>query len=414
MSLDQRVFAWRGSYTNPRAGSGSLAGLRLGVKDLFHIAGLPTAAGNPDWLASHPVPEHTSPVVTQLLDAGAELIGKTQTDELAYSLNGLNIHYGAPLNPLNPDRLPGGSSSGSAVAVAAGDIDIGLGTDTGGSIRVPASYNGLFGIRTSHGLISSEQMVPLAPRFDTVGWLARDASTLARVGEVLLPDSLSRQFPNKPAANQQRSGSLRIALLLPQQNLSAQQSGLWNGALWTSAHQDWLKQQSLLTGFKPVLLSSEWLSRASHCFRTLQGRAIWQTHGAWISTQKPTFAPDIHTRFQWCAALTDADQLAAEAERDSLQADIDSWFDDVDLVLLPTTPGAAPLLGASPEWMDNYRSQLMGLTAPAGLAGLPQVHLPVLSEQGAPCGVSLLGKRGTDKALLQLAMDLCPASGAGS
>ena len=401
MSLDQRVFAWRGSYSNPRAGSGSLAGLRLGVKDLFHIAGLPTAAGNPDWLASHPIPEHTSPVVTQLLDAGVELVGKTQTDELAYSLNGLNIHYGAPLNPLNPDRLPGGSSSGSAVAVAAGDIDIGLGTDTGGSIRVPASYNGLFGIRTTHGLISSEQMVPLAPLFDTVGWFARDARTLARVGEVLLPDHLSRQFPNKPISTQQRSGSLRSALLLP----------LQNGALWTPAHQDWLKQQSLLTGFKPILLNSDWLSRASQCFRTLQGRAIWQTHGDWISTHKPTFAPDIHARFRWCATLTEADQLAAEAERARLQADIDSWFADVDLVLLPTTPGAAPLLGAEPEWMDSYRSQLMGLTAPAGLAGLPQVHLPVLSEQGAPCGVSLLGKRGADKALLQLAIELCATSG---
>ena len=392
MSLDQRVFAWRGSYSNPRAGSGSLAGQRLGVKDLFHIAGLPTAAGNPDWLASHPIPEHTSPVVTQLLDAGAELVGKTQTDELAYSLNGLNIHYGAPLNPVAPDRLPGGSSSGSAVAVAAGDIDIGLGTDTGGSIRVPASYNGLFGIRTTHGLISSEHMVPLAPLFDTVGWFARDARTLARVGEVLLPDHLPRQFPNKP-----EHASLRIALLLPSQN----------GALWTPAHQDWLNQQSLLTGVKPILLNSDWLNRASQCFRTLQARAIWQTHGDWITNQKPTFAPDIHARFQWCATLTDADQQAAEAERALLQGEIDSWFDDVDLILLPTTPGAAPLLGAEPEWMDNYRSQLMGLTAPAGLAGLPQVHLPVLNDQGAPCGVSLLGKRDMDKALLQLAIDLC-------
>ena len=397
MSLDQRVFAWRGQYANPHAGSGSLAGLRLGVKDLFHIAGLPTAAGNPDWLASHTIPEQTSPVVMQLLNAGAELIGKTQTDELAYSLNGLNIHYGAPLNPVNPDRLPGGSSSGSAVAVAAGDIDIGLGTDTGGSIRVPASYNGLFGIRTTHGLISSEQMVPLAPLFDTVGWFARDALTLARVGEVLLPDDLSRQFPNKP-----ENGSLRIALVLPQQNLASQQ-----GALWTPAHQAWLKEQSQLTGFKPILLKSDWLSRASQCFRTLQGRAIWQTHGEWITTNQPTFAPDIHARFQWCATLTDADQATAEAEREALQADIASWFTDVDLILLPTTPGAAPLLGADASWMDSYRTQLMGLTAPAGLAGLPQVHLPVLTEQGAPCGVSLLGKRGADKALLQLAIDLC-------
>lgn len=393
MSFDQRVFAWRGHYPNPHAGSGSLAGLRLGVKDLFHIAGLPTAAGNPDWLASHAIPEHTSPVVMQLLGAGAELIGKTQTDELAYSLNGLNIHYGAPINPRSPERLPGGSSSGSAVAVAAGDIDIGLGTDTGGSIRVPASYNGLFGIRTSHGLISSEQMVPLAPLFDTVGWLTRDAKTLAKVGEVLLPDNLPRNFDRQ---------SLRVALLLP----------LQNGELWTPSHQAWLKEQPMLQGFRPqgfksVMLNNDWLTRASQCFRTLQGRLIWQTHGDWISQNRPTFAPDIHARFQWCATLTEADQTAAEIERASLQADINGWFTDVDLILLPTTPGAAPLLGADAKWMDTYRSQLMGLTAPAGLAGLPQVHLPVLTDQGAPCGVSLLGKRGSDKALLQLAIDLC-------
>lgn len=389
MSLDQRVFAWRGHYEHPHANSGSLVGLRLGVKDLFHIAGLPTAAGNPDWLASHPLPEHTSPVVTQLLDAGAELIGKTQTDELAYSLNGLNIHYGAPLNPVCPERLPGGSSSGSAVAVAAGDIDIGLGTDTGGSIRVPASYNGLFGIRTSHGLISAEHMVPLAPPFDTVGWLTRDAQTLAQVGEVLLPDDLATGFPHK---------SLRAALLLP----------LQQGVLWSPEHQAWLKQQALLPSVKPILLNGDWLARASQCFRTLQGRAIWQTHGDWITGHNPTFAPDIHARFQWCATLTEADQAAAEAERASLQADIDGWFSDVDLILLPTTPGPSPLLGADSQWMDSYRSQLMSLTAAAGLAGLPQVHLPVLrDEQGAPYGVSLLGRHGDDKALLQLAIDLC-------
>jgi aspartyl-tRNA(Asn)/glutamyl-tRNA(Gln) amidotransferase subunit A len=388
MSLDQRVFAWRGHYANPRAGSGSLAGLRLGVKDLFHIAGLPTAAGNPDWLASHALPEQTSPVVTQLLNAGAELIGKTQTDELAYSLNGINIHYGAPTNPRSPERLPGGSSSGSAVAVASGDIDIGLGTDTGGSIRVPASYNGLFGIRTSYGLISCEQMVPLAPLFDTVGWLTRDAKTLAQVGEVLLPDNLPRQFERN---------SLRIALLLP----------LQNGALWTPAHQAWLKEQPMLRGFKPIVLYSDWLARASQCFRTLQGRSIWRTHGDWIASHKPGFAPDIHARFLWCATLTDADQAFAENEREALRAEIESWFSDVDLILLPTTPGAAPLLGADAAWMDTYRSQLMGLTAPAGLAGLPQIHLPVLTDERAPCGVSLLGRRGADKALLQLAVDLC-------
>ena len=124
------------------------------------------------------------------------MVGRVQTDELAYSLNGCNYHYGTPVNPVTPDRLPGGSSSGSAVAVARGDADVGLGTDTGGSIRVPACYNGLYGIRPTHGRLSSEHMVPLAPRFDTPGWLCRDAETLERVGAILFGE---RAFNPAPA-----------------------------------------------------------------------------------------------------------------------------------------------------------------------------------------------------------------------
>jgi aspartyl-tRNA(Asn)/glutamyl-tRNA(Gln) amidotransferase subunit A len=388
MQFDQRVFAWRGSYKAPQNSTGNLAGLRLGVKDLFHIAGLPTGAGNPDWLASHSTPEHTSPVVAELLYAGANLIGKTQTDELAYSLNGLNIHYGAPVNPKTPERLPGGSSSGSAAAVAAGDIDIGLGTDTGGSIRVPASYNGLFGIRTTHGLVSSEHMVPLAPLFDTVGWLTQSADLLLKVGKVLLPATTSVWS---------KTTLLKVGVLAPVIN----QTHLWN-----EDYDAWLTQQNLLQETKRLSVDEIWFARASQCFRTLQGRDIWRTHGAWITQHKPTFAPDIHARFGWASQLTAEQQSAAEAERLELQQEIANWFEGVDLLLLPTTPGPAPLLGASAEWMDNYRSQLMGLTAAAGLAGLPQIHLPVLEENGAPFGISLLAPKGFDLDLLRLAARL--------
>ena len=168
-------------------GQGRLSGLRLGVKDLFYITGMPTTAGNPDWMASHSQPAtDTAPSVVALLNEGAVLVGKTLTDELAYSLEGINQHYGTPVNPKAPDRIPGGSSSGSAVAVAKEHIDIGLGTDTAGSIRVPASYNGLYGLRPSHGVISCEHLIPLAPRFDTVGWLTRDFPTMMRVAESIV------------------------------------------------------------------------------------------------------------------------------------------------------------------------------------------------------------------------------------
>lgn len=402
MQFDQSVYAWRGTFSHQFTGShpssSELAGLRLGVKDLFHIAGLPTGAGNPDWLATHPIPNHTSPIVTQLLNAGATFVGKTQTDELAYSLNGLNIHYGAPRNPKAPSRLPGGSSSGSAVAVAAGEIDIGLGSDTGGSIRVPASYNGLFGIRTTHGLLSSEHMVPLAPAFDTVGWLAASADILWRVGNVLLPPASTVWNNNRP---------LNVGVISAVINKTP---------LWTEQHNQWLSQQKLLVEFKRLSLREECFKRASECFRVLQGRDIWRTHGDWIRKQKPTFAPDIQARFEWASQLTSEQESAAFAERIELRQEIAKWFDGVDLLLLPTTPGPAPLLGASAEWMDHYRSQLMGLTAPAGLAGLPQIHLPVLMADDAPfdnaainkapMGISLLAPKGFDRDLLQLATRL--------
>ena len=184
-------FIYRGDF--PNRASGSLSGLRLGVKDLFHIAGLPTTAGNPDWLNSHSQSATvTAPSVTTLLTEGAALLGKTLTDELAYSLEGVNKHYGTPTNPKAPNRIPGGSSSGSAVAVANGSIDIGLGTDTGGSIRVPASYNGIYGFRPSHGAVSCQHLVPLSPRFDTVGWLTSNLKNLRKVADLFLKPSSDR------------------------------------------------------------------------------------------------------------------------------------------------------------------------------------------------------------------------------
>lgn len=393
MPFDERAYSWRGDYAVSAPEWGPLQGQRLAVKDLFHIAGLPTGAGNPDWLSSHALPQVTSPVVAQLFDAGARLVGKTLTDELAYSLNGLNIHYGAPHNPRCPDRLAGGSSTGSAVVVAAGEADIGLGTDTGGSIRVPASYQGLFGIRPTYGTLSLADMVPLAPRFDTVGWMTASADLLARVGEVLLP-------PKMPLREQE--GPVGVAVMQPE---------IDGVPLWADAHEIWLKQQSQVQVVHRIPMGSDWLAAASQCFRVLQGRAIWRTHSEWITRQKPVFAPDIQARLDWCKQLSKDQERKAELERLQFERDIVRWFAGVEALLLPTTPGPAPLLSADTEWMAQYRQQLMGLTAPAGLAGLPQIHMPVLTLEGAPAGVSLLGPKFGDKALLQMVQNITRSAG---
>ena len=369
------------SRDNPQTNiQGSLSGLRLGVKDLFHIAGMPTSAGNPDWLASHPQPANKSaPCVVSLLEAGATLIGKTLTDELAYSLEGINKHYGTPVNYRVPNRIPGGSSSGSAVAVANGSIDIGLGTDTGGSIRVPASYNGLYGLRPSHGAVSCEHLIPLAPRFDTVGWMTRDFSTMLATAKILLPLGRNIELSRLIVCNIE---------------------GIED---WAKARQPLLNAiDSLFGPIEYVNLSLEQLSQASTAFRVLQGREIWRIHGKWIEEQQPDFAIEISDRFNWCKSLSVSDERQAEHIAQEFS---DFWHTDVlsscdRVLLLPTTPGAAPLLNTSNSKLSKYRTSLLGMTAPAGLTGAPQINLPYLNSEQAPWGVSLLARSGCDRTLL--------------
>lgn len=360
-----------------------LRGLRVGVKDLFDIAGIPTSAGNPDWLATHAVPEHTAPAVLQLMHAGAHIVAKTLTDELAYSLNGFNTHYGTPINAAAPERLPGGSSSGSAAMVAHGLADIGLGTDTGGSIRVPSSYNGLFGLRPTHGVIPVEHVVGLAPSFDTVGWMTRDLSTLADVAEVLLPE-------------QQRVEFTQLCILKPQIN------GLGD---WPSRASDLLSAAApLFETIHEIEVPESFLQWASQTFRILQGAEIWHTHGAWVSEARPRFAADISERMTWCRSIAPAQIEQAALDRVEIIQTLSHWLvSEHTVAILPTTPGAAPLLTESAECLADYRVALMGLTALAGLSSRPQLHLPVLSDHGAPWGLSLIGHRNTDRSLIGLA-----------
>ena len=377
-------FVYRGNFPNPA--SGSLSGLRLGVKDLFHIAGMPTTAGNPDWSNSHPQPATvTAPSVATLLAAGAVLIGKTLTDELAYSLEGINKHYGTPTNPKAPNRIPGGSSSGSAVAVANGSIDLGLGTDTGGSIRVPASYNGIYGFRPSHGAVSCEHLIPLSPRFDTVGWLTSNLENLKRVADLFLKSSSNRPLSHLVVSNFE------------------------DIELWQSARQPLLEAwETKFESIEYVNLKHQDLNSASSAFRILQGREIWREHGKWIQQQQPDFASAIGDRFMECKSLTPEDEGQAEAIAKDF---IHFWHSEIlpkddRVLLLPTTPGAAPLLNTPVSELSQYRSRLMNLTAPAGLTRTPQISLPYLNIDRAPWGISLLARFNCDRALLDCAAKL--------
>ena len=378
--MDQRIWALHLPPAPPV--DGPLAGQRLAVKDLFDIAGYPTGAGNPDWRASHALPDHTANCVTALCEAGAVLVGKTQTDELAYSLNGANVHYGTPVNPAAPDRLPGGSSSGSAVAVASNAADIGLGTDTGGSIRVPASYCGLYGFRPSWGAISLSGAVPLAPRFDTAGVLTRTPQLLAAVGDVLLP----------PSSVASPEGVVWLApegITVDEQTVNDQCELME----WSVQHRQ--------------VLSKAWLEEASSAFRVLQGRAIWQTHGDWVTRVQPRFASDIAARLTWSASLTEDDEQSAAAAARRVVDALVKWSDDGRYALaLPSSPGAAPRLDLPAEAMTRYRETLMGMTALAGLWGAAVLAAPWLTDQNAPWGVSVIAAPGQDRPLLAAARRL--------
>ena len=176
---------------------GTLSGLTFAAKDIFDVAGHVTGGGNPDWKATHAPADRNAWIVQTLVDAGATMVGKTHTDELTRGILGENAHYGTPVNPRALDRVPGGSSSGSAAAVAGGLVDFALGSDTGGSVRIPASFCGLYGLRPTHGRIPLDGILMQAPSYDTIGWFARDAATFARVAEAIFGSGIAAGTPSR-------------------------------------------------------------------------------------------------------------------------------------------------------------------------------------------------------------------------
>ena len=369
------------------APEGPLAGLTFAAKDIFDIAGHVTGCGNPDWARSHDPAPGTAPAVRALLDAGADLVGKTITDELAYSINGQNFHYGTPTNVNAPGRIPGGSSSGSAAAVAGGLVDLALGSDTGGSVRVPASYCGLYGLRPSHGRLPLDGIMPLAPSFDTVGWFTREASLLRRVGDVLLGST--------------DDGGPGFTRLLVAEDAFAISEEATRGALrpWIERLEARIGKAEAVTIGEPGGGLEAWMWR----FRIIQAREISDVHGAWIDTVQPKFGPDIAERFAWARTITRQQADDATAQRAEFSERLTALLDDGAVLALPTAPNIAPPTAGTAADFAEHRSRALSLTSIAGLAGLPQVILPLARLDGCPLGLSLIAARGRDAALLAFA-----------
>lgn len=367
------------------SGRGALDGLTFMVKDMIDVAGYQTGVGNPDWLVDAGVASTSAHAVARLLAAGATCTGKTRTDELAYSLSGTNDHYGAPPNPHDPTRTSGGSSSGSAAAVAAGLCDFALGTDTGGSVRVPAGYCGLYGLRPTHGRVSVEGVVPLAPSFDTVGWFTREAPLAQMVGDVLL----------QGAPQAFRLGRAVLA----SEAFELSDSGVAEVVLTTAER---LAQRTGLQIVQGDVAGSGGLQEWAKTFQCLQGREAWEAHREWLERMHPRLGSATAAKFEIGAAITDAETEQAHAARMDVRRRLYDLLGDDTVLLLPSAPTVAPRLDASDDETAALRTRTLALTAIAGLTGLPAMSLPLVEVDGLPVGVCVIGPPGSDEALLRL------------
>jgi amidase len=369
------------------AARGPLSGLSFAAKDLFDVAGLPTGGGNHDWPTGRPIPTKHAWAVQTLLDAGANLIGKTITDEVSLGILGENAFDGTPVNVRAPGRVPGGSSSGSAAAVAAGLCDTALGTDTGGSVRVPSSFCGLYGIRPTHGRLNLSGMLPQAPTSDTTGWFARDAAIFARVSGVMLgeaiPDALPTQLIVAADAFGFADPGVAAALAPAVERLAA---------LIGDVREDQLAPQGL----------SVW-ARAQ---RTLQPYEAWLTFRDWLDSRNPRFAFSVARALVAGSMIPESERNWANLMRQEARGRLAYLLQPGTILCLPTTPFPAPRKGQKLSALDPLRDRITCLCAHGGLTGVPQVSLPLATVDGLPIGLSIIGPRGSDATLVAVARAL--------
>ena len=365
--------------------AGLLAGRTFVAKDLFDVARLPTGAGCPEWAATHAVPRRSAPAVLRLVRAGADLVGKSVTDELAFSLSGADSRQGAPRNPRAPERVPGGSSSGSAVAVASGLADLALGTDTGGSVRVPAAYCGIVGLRTSHGRISRAGLVPLAPSFDTVGVFARRAGLAALAAEALLEDEPADWAPSTllvAADAFATSDPATARALQPAVSAVARILG---------------RRREVTLAPAPDTLDAR-----NAAFRDIQGFEAWREHGEWITRVAPALGPGVAGRFKYASTVSAAQHATASALRERVRRATVELLGARAVLCLPAAADPAPPRDLPAAQVDAIRGRSLKLLCTAGLAGAPCLVLPAATVAGAPVGLALVGPPGGDEALLAL------------
>lgn len=373
----------------------ALLGIPVGLKDLFDTAGIRTTGGS-RFFADH-IPQEDAVAVTKLKFAGASIIGKTNTHEIALGVTGVNPHYGAVKNPWNPEHIAGGSSSGSAVGVASGMCLAALGTDTGGSIRIPASLCGLVGLKPSYGRISTRGVLPLSWNLDHVGMLThtvRDAALLLKaLAGFDAHDPASMDLPMEEYASHLEAGikNMRVALAVGEY-VEACDAGVWAGvqeagqaikALGAQVEKEdlsWLYDLALANG-----RMTQADAAAFHRERLVE-------HPDW-------FGEDVRQRLEAGSALTSSEYVLARKAQAEGKRRFEKFFAKYDLLMLPTTPIPAPLIHGTVA-VEAAR-QLTRFTAPFNLTGLPALSIPCGWVGALPFGIQLVAGHGDEKKILQ-------------
>ncbi len=373
----------------PGVPGGPLSGLSFAAKDIFDIEGHVSGAGNPDWKATHGPAPKTASVVQTLVDAGATMVGKTMTDDLTRGVFGENAHYGMPTNPRAPGCVPGGSSCGSVAAVAGRLVDFALGSDTGGSVRIPASFCDLWGLRPTHGRIDMDGTFPQAPSFDTIGWFARNPDTFARVAAVLLKSQIKPDRPRRLVIAQdafELADAAVRAALQPVMDIAAS-----------------LVDESTTERLAPESLS-KWFSH----FTLIHNHEAWRTIRAWIESTNPRMSFWVADRYVRARSITDEQFEQARPTRDRMIARMNDVFQGGTVVCLPTSPTPPPPRDLQID-RQSVLERIMLLTQVSGATGAPQLNLPLAEVDGLPVGLSLLGPRGSDELLIAFGAQVAAA-----
>ena len=379
------------SFPIASTGEGVLSGKTVAVKDLVDYAGHKVSFGLARWRDTHEASKETAPILTQLLEAGGSIAGFTKLDQLAYSLIGNVCEGTPPLNSLYPDRFTGGSSSGSAAAVAAGLADIGLGTDTAGSIRVPAASCGLFGLRPTHGAISVSGVRPWAPSFDVIGILTTNPTLIGPAFSVLS----SAPVPTRNDVQEVRVPTRASVSLVGDDTVD---SMYFIADALSAVYECRVIRCDLSEFINPDI---------GDLFARLQGREIWSEHSQWISENKSYLADDVRTRLERAERLSmssDEEKAEDKAAREKYRKNFQGFYNASSILVLPVLTDLAPLRTSSADELLEFRTKSFQLTAPSSFTGCPQLVVPVRNESASKViGVGLLGQHNNEATLLRAA-----------